>query len=115
MKLTKAQEKVITKAKADIDRARTLSYPEWIKTQNSYFVTREEDPEETKQIINAALQKAIDEKYLYDYWENGRKGVVCMHCNTRTLKKLEEYGIIEIIEDSTGQSFGIDVIKLLNY
>jgi len=53
--------------------------------------------------------------YLKKYWEEHRNGIVLTHCNSRTLAKLEEYGLIKIIEDSNGEQFGIDTVQVLNY
>ena len=102
MKLTTAQQNVLDKAKSEIDLARTLDYPEWFKTTQKWV--RED-----------RVDKLICEGHLKANWEAKRRGEVITHCNSKTLKKLEEYGLIEIIEDSNGESFGLDVVKVLNY
>ena len=56
-----------------------------------------------------------EKEVMKKYWEEHRNGIVLTHCNTKTLQKLESYGLIEIIYDSTGEDFGIDTIKVLNY
>lgn len=104
MKLSNAQEKVMMKAKKDIDMARSMEYAEWLKETHSFYQTHED-----------AYQKAMSEGYLKEYWEDGRKGIVLASCNSRTLAKLEEMGLIEIVYDSNGETFGIDTIKVLNY
>ena len=104
MKLSKAQANVMMKAKKDIDMARSMDYAEWLKETESYFQTHEE-----------SYQKAVAEEYLKEYWEDGRKGIVLVSCNSRTLSRLEEMGLIEIVYDSNGETFGIDTIKVLNY
>lgn len=100
MKLSKVQQSVLDEAKEEIDTARRLDYPEWLKLQH---------------IPDHRFQKALEDGYLKHYWENNRKSVVLTQCNSRTIKKLEELGLIEIIEDSNGHHFGIDTIKVLNY
>ena len=102
MKLSKAQQEVMEKAKREVDQARELDYPEWLRATS-------------KSIRADAIDRLIAEGYLKEYWEAHRRGEVLTHCNSKTLKKLEEYGLIEIIEDSNGQNYGIDTIKVLNY
>lgn len=113
MKLSKAQTEVMNKAKKDIDLARSLDYPEWLRTTHSYYQIPNWADEELKEHIDNRWKKAVDEKYLYEYWENARNSIVLTSCNTRTLKKLESYGLIEIIYDSTGELGGIDTVKVL--
>lgn len=104
MKLSKAQETVMEDAKRQIDEAQSMDYPEWLKHGNGYY----EDHED-------AWNKAVAKCYLKEYWEEHRNGIVLTHCNSRTLAKLEEYGLIKIIEDSKGEQFGIDTVQILNY
>ena len=104
MKLSKAQMEVMADAKRQIDEARSMDYPEWLKHGNDYY----EDHED-------AWKKAIAEGRFKKYWENKRNGIALTHCNSRTLEKLEEYGLIKIIEDSKGEQFGIDTVQVLNY
>jgi len=101
MKLSNAQQKVLDDAKKKIDIARRLDYPTWL--------------EEREHVPRHRLQEAIARDYLKSYWEAERRGEALMYCNSKTLRKLAEYGLIEIIEDSTGQTYGLDVIKILNY
>ena len=100
-KLSKAQQKVMDEAKRDIDEARKMDYPEWLASHSS--------------IRESSLAKCIAEGYLKESWEEHRNGIVLTHCNSKTLIKLEELGLIEIIEDSKGRSYGIDTVKVLNY
>lgn len=104
MKLSKAQEKVMTMAKSDIDRARNMDYPEWLKDQNSIYEERDD-----------LFQEAIQKEYLKKYWENERNGIVLTSCSSQTIRKLEKLGLIEIIKDSANERFGLDHVKILNY
>lgn len=104
MKLSKAQEKVMENAKRQIDEARSMDYPEWLMHGNDYY----EDHKD-------AWVKAVSEGRFKEYWENNRNGIVLTRCNSRTLAKLEEYGLIKIIEDSKGEQFGVDTVQILNY
>lgn len=103
MKLTGAQQKVLDEAIRDIDIARKLDYPEWLRTTH-------------KSIRLDYVEECIAKEYCKKYWEAARSGKVFTHCNSKTLYKLAEYGLIEIIEDSKEQgNYGIDTIRVLNY
>ena len=104
MKLSNAQKYLLNWAKAKIDKARSMDYPTWLRADQHVFQYNEE-----------AWKKAVEEEYLKEYWERARDAVVLMSCNNRTLHKLQEFGLIEIIDDSTGKRYGIDTIKVLNY
>lgn len=108
MKLSKTQEQVLANAKKDIDEARSLSYPEWLKAENHFYQCDNEYHQKR-------YREAVEKEEMKKYWEEHRNGIVLTHCNTKTLQKLESYGLIEIIYDSTGENFGIDTIKVLNY
>lgn len=101
-KLSKAQQEVMNEAYKDIDRARALTYPEWFRETYHCF-------QESK------VDGLIEKEHLKKYWENERNGIVLTHCNSRTIRKLAELGLVEIVRDSSGESFGIDTIKILNY
>lgn len=100
MKLSKAQEKVIDEAKRQINEARESDFVEWCGS--NYKHIDEYD--------------GYREKLERMYKEN-RDGVVEVHCNSRTLYSLENFGLIEIIHDSKndGGEIQIDKIRLLNY
>ena len=103
MKLTPAQEKVLTQAKSDIDLARILEYPEWMR-------------ETCKNFRPEVVEEDIAENRMKNYWEEHRNAIVLAHCNSKTLEKLEKLGLIEIIYDSKNEKgYGIDHIRILNY
>ena len=112
MKLSKAQESVIKEAREKIDIAR-VSFPEFVRFINSYYEGKTDE-----EIINGLEN---DKRWWNPYesykksWEEAKNGIVLTSCNSRTLYKLEDMGLIEIIEDSTGTHHGIDKIKVLNY
>lgn len=102
IKLTPAQQKVMEKAYRDIDLARNNNYEAWIRKTIKGF---------TDEYIEDRI-RLEDRK---DWYEDRKNGIVLTSCNTRTLKKLEDLDLIEIIKDSTGSTWGIDVVKVLNY
>lgn len=111
MKLSEAQTRVIEKAKRDIDLARECdTYEEYfMKYEAPHCNAAYNTPEKFK-------AKDLDSWNWYKKgWEDHKDGIVLTHCNSRTLVKLEQYGLIEIITDSNGQEYGIDKIKVLNY
>ena len=115
MKLSKAQSQVMEHLKEQIDEARNLEYPEWLKANTSYFNAPKWADDEQKKAIEMRFQNAVAEGYQKDWWEKHRDGIALVECNTRTLRKLEGFGLIEIIRDSTGEVGGIDIVKVLNY
>ena len=110
IKLTPAQEKVIKNAYKDIDVARNNDFYGWFKIAYNCNETKEEIDERVKR-----WNDRFDDNYHHETYENRKNGIVLTHCNTKTLRKLEEMGLIKIIEDSTGTQFGLDVVQVLNY
>ena len=124
-KLSKAQQKVMDDAKAKIDFARTHTLREWAqkKTRNTeekiaWRVERCANYGCTAEEMRQGLEKEISD-YMKNYskcYENEKNAIVyTSEVNSRTLEKLESFGMIEIIYDSKGQTFGIDTIKVVNY
>lgn len=106
MKLSKTQVEIMETAKSMINEAREfetfdeyLINTAWLIKENGWTVERYK-----KNFVKA---EAI--------WNDLRKGVARVHCNSKSLKKLEEYGLVEILYDSTGENMGTDIIKVLNY
>lgn len=123
MKLSKAQVKVLEQAKKDIDRARSMDYPEWLMDTNSYYQIPEWAEDETSPHYNPRcaemkrkkFAEAVEREEDKEYWQRERDGIVLTRCNSKTIKKLEEYGLVKIIYDSNGESYGIDTVQILNY
>lgn len=104
MKLSEAQKEIIEKAHNDIDFARTHTLIEWA-TKNLGYLGRELKEYEIDRI----------ESYANDYkkyYEREKNGIVLCRANSRTIKKLEEIGLVEILND--GRNFP-DTLKILNY
>lgn len=112
VKLTPAQEKVMHKAYKDIDDARNNDFYGWYNIAYACTLTKEEIDEHIEN-----LEKRFEglKNYNHEMYENRKNGMVLTHCNTKTLRKLEEMGLIKIVEDSTGTQFGLDVVQVLNY
>lgn len=112
MKLSKAQQAVIDKAKKDIDFARNSSFSDW--HQKAFRCTPEEEDAHLRRVGN---EKDVEwhRNWSTKRFEEEKAGIVLTMCNSRTLAKLSELGLIEIIQDSNGQHYGIDTVKVLNY
>lgn len=110
IKLTPAQQKVMDRAYKDIDEARNNDFYGWFNIAYNCNATKEEIDERVELWYNR-----YHEYYYHEKYEETKNGMVLTHCNTKTLRKLEEMGLIKIIEDSTGTLFGLDVVQVLNY
>ena len=99
MKLTAAQQKVMDQAKEDIDFARTHSFEDWYHKRFSGW-----DFERTKK-----------DTFYEERFEEEKAGIALVICNGRTLYKLRDMGLIEIIRDTSGSHFSVDKIRVLNY
>lgn len=123
MKLSKAQQEVMETVKQEIDFARTHTLYEWAENEkfrngydrivSNYSRYGFKNAEEAMAYIEGEI-RSYGEKYRR-YYENERNGIVLTHCNSKTIAKLESLGLIEIIRDSNGESYGLDTIKVLNY
>ena len=107
-KLSKAQQKVLEEAKKNIDDARNNNFYDWFRKHYSYF---EESSEEK---INEYLKKNDERNFWKDNYNDHVNGIAHVDCNGRTLYRLEELGLIEIVEDGTNKGL-FDHIKVLNY
>lgn len=115
MKLSKIQESVLREAKAEIDKAREFNtfeeYFEKYEAPGLYDAIKK--PED---YIRIRKNGAEEWKSMVSHWEEKRRGIVWTKCNSRTLYKLEEYGLIEIIVDGKNRAYsGMDTIRVLNY
>ena len=111
MKLSKAQQGIMDEAKERIDFARSATLYNWIRKR--YLLETASDDK-----ISAIIER--DKKIFgYDFiansYEEEKNGITVVMCNSRTLYKLRDYGLIEIIKDSNGRTYACDVIKVLNY
>lgn len=132
MKLSKAQQEVMDRAKKEIDFARTHTAYEWAKNQKFGFVGTPEEQDSyierlcenftaygaksKEEMMNKFIEeiKGYADEY-HEYKKERENGIVLTRCNSKTLWKLQELGLIEIISDSNGSAYGIDIIKVLNY
>ena len=112
MKLSKTQQEVLDGAKARIDFARNHDFYEWVRANISLMF------DFTNEQIDAELAKRKEQGWKvweHEAYEETKNGFTWMYCNSRTLHKLAEYGLIEILRDSTGESYASDSVKVLNY
>ena len=112
-KLSKTQQKVLDSAKSRIDFARTHNLYDWMRKNISIL-----DDSSTDEQIEMYIEREIEAGYknwYADAYEETKNGYTWTSCNSRTLHKLCELGLIEIVRDSTGESYGVDSIKVLNY
>lgn len=110
-KLSVAQQKVMDEAKEDIDQARSC------RTFDEYFdkyVART-----CSAMSNTAEKCKATAPAYYEHhkrwYERHLEGIVLTHCSSKTLEKLAKLGLIEILKDSKGESYGLDYVKVLNY
>lgn len=110
MKLTKAQEEILNYAKKDIDLARSFNtYEEYEYNRNHYWQGRY-TLEEARELIKE--NDLENNKFFSKLYEERKRGNAIVTANTRTIKKLEELGLIEIIDE--GGSYP-DMIKVIGY
>lgn len=122
MKLSKAQQKVMDHLKEQIDYARNNDYMHFFAKCISYPLEKNYDEIPNPHLTNEGVLKQVKESmelekyaFLKDAYEERLNGIALVTCNSRTLYKLVEYGLIEIVKDSNGESYGIDKVKVLNY
>lgn len=105
-KLTATQQKIYSEMLATIDEARNSDYPDWLKKHGHSW---------RYQYDEELLQEAVKRGERREYWENIREGVVLTEANGRSLYRLEQEGLIEILEDGTNRRWGLDTVRVLNY
>ena len=97
--LSKTQIEVLDFAKKQIDKARNNDFETWCGRNYKYLDEYE------------GYREKLENTY-----ENALNGIVSVNCNSRTIRKLEKDGYIEIIYDSANaKGLGFDFIKVLNY
>lgn len=109
IKLSAAQQKVMDIAHEEIRQARECdTVEEWFEKYKSAFygnITSKEFKMQNENSWNAV--------YVENY-EMNKKGIVLTMCNSKTLEKLSQLGLIEILHDSCGKAYGVDKIKILD-
>ena len=131
-KLSNAQAKFMENAKEKIDYAREHDFIHWLSNMNGYDLDRDWDKVPNPYLTNETVWESAKElaEKADEWWkkayENEKNGIVLIpcrsrrserfaYCNSKTLAKLAEYGLIEIIYDSNSQEYGVDKVKVLNY
>lgn len=115
MKLSKAQQMVIDTAKERIDFARAHTFYEWYR-RDSHWSIQEMTDEEIDAHLGKVQEYIGSKKYYEERYNMNRDGIdyLC-RANSKTIKKLEDLGLITIIYDSNGETYGFDRIKINNY
>lgn len=110
MKLSKAQTEVMEMAKAKIDQARALNFYDWYRDR---FNSKGESDDQIDEEI-ARFGKAYPSMtgWYHNMYENERNGITLITANTRTLKKMVEMGLIELVEEG---GLYPDKIRIINY
>ena len=105
-------------AKARINYARTHSFCDWWRKNDGYWKNKELSDEQVYEHIKELQRRGwkVSVEYYEKRYEMNRNGIdyLC-HASSATIKKLESLGLIEIIYDSNGESWGFDRIRVLNY
>ena len=109
IKLSVAQQKVMDQAHSDIYKARECATAEEWFTKYKAFRYGNCTPEEFKTNNPEYWAEVIVKSY-----NRGCNGIVLTHCSSKTIAKLEKLGLIEIIHNSCGTNYGIDVVKVLD-
>ena len=109
-KLSAAQKKILDKAIEEIIEARSCStFEEYFnKFKAPHYNCGYNTPEKYISRDPEGWEKQKQ------FWEGLKQGITLTSCNTKTIKKLESLGYIEIIEDANRVRWGIDTIKVLN-
>ena len=117
VKISKAQQMVLDDAKKDIDFARAYeTFEEWLRAgyarrgDKDYYINKLGYTEEKYNDMVAEWIKR--EEWKREYYEADKVGCPLVTANTRTLRKLEEMGLIEVVEE--GGSYP-DRIKVIGY
>lgn len=110
-KLSKAQQKIMEDARKDIDKARNAEdIVEWYRACTSASWIKEMPHDE----LAEEFKKHDSRGWWKDTYEGLLQGIVYTHANGRSLYRLQELGLIEIIDDQTGH-WMYDTVKILNY
>lgn len=98
-KLSKAQERALERAKEKIDKARSQTLEQYISESG------------------VRVGGIFPYEWFKERYNKARNGIVCVNSTLPTLKKLEELGLIEIVDIDEYRSCGRvgDNIKVLNY
>lgn len=110
-KLSRAQQEIMEKAYKDIDKARNAEdLVEWYRKCISASWLREMSHED----LVKEFEKDNSKDWWTKYYNELINGIVHTHANGKSLYRLQELGLIEIIVDMTNHG-RYDVVKILNY
>lgn len=110
MKLSTAQKKVIDDATAKIDFARSHNFYDWYR--HAYNCATYSDSDIDDHVAKWDCKYPRLAGYHHKNYERYINGEAVVTANTRTLKRLEMIGLIEIVEEG---GMYPDWIKVINY
>lgn len=111
MKLTKTQQELMDEAKERIDTARKYkNFEDYFNNEEAHRFNKLYNTPEKFRTNAPSGWKRFEQR-----WKREKQAVIDIRCNSKTMKKLESLGLIQIIYDSTGDCQGLDTIKVLNY
>lgn len=115
-KLSNAQIKVLNDAKERIDFARTHDFYDWyMRTASNYEKKNIHSNEELENYLSNKYGRDLRAEYKNRYMNNINGIDYLCHASSKTIAKLESLGLIEIIKDSNGEYYGLDIIRISNY
>lgn len=115
-KLSNAQIKVLNGAKERIDFARTHDFYDWyMRTASNFEQKNIHSNDELEKYLSNKYGRDLRGVYKKNYMDNINGIDYLCHASSKTIAKLESLGLIEIIKDSNGEYYGLDVIRILNY
>ena len=111
IKLSKAQEEVLNDAKSYIENARKYNtYEEYEYNRTSWYINHGISLKEAWENLKEIGDQG--DGFRRYYWQKAREGFALVTANSRTIKKLEELGLIKI--ENEGGSYP-DMIKVLDF
>lgn len=109
--LSKTQQELLNKAHRDIDNARnSQDIVEWYRSIKSGNWIKMMTHDELAQ----KLKEDDEDGWYTQSYNELLSGIVHTQANGRTLYRLQELGLIEIIDDQT-HTIMYDTVKILNY
>lgn len=110
MKMTKAQQKVYDEICKEITESQECdTFAEYFEKHISPTMFDSLKTLEKYKAFNPMGYKVLNRR-----WQEAKNGIALTHTNSKTLYKLEEYGLIEILHDSKNdRGYAVDRVRLI--